>query len=89
MAYKKADLAVMSYANGFTQWHYKTVDTAAVVDTEGYFNDASNMMRVGDFISINADTDGTPANGLMVVLSNTGGVVDVGDLVAIGGTDTD
>ncbi|OAN50692.1 hypothetical protein [Magnetospirillum moscoviense] len=89
MAYLSKNLSVLSSANAFTMWHYTTTDTAATVDTEGYFNQASGMLRVGDFIVANVDTDGTPAHGLFVVLSNAAGVVDVGDMVAVGGTDTD
>ncbi len=89
MAYKSNDLSVLSYANGFTLWHYATQDTAADVDTAGYFNEASHMIRQGDMIMANVDTDGTPAAGIFLVNANTGGVVDVADLTAVGATDTD
>ncbi|MCP5116917.1 MAG: hypothetical protein GY953_39325 [bacterium] len=89
MAYDKSNLSVLNYANGFSLWHYTTTDTAADVDTSGYFNNAAGQVRVGDFILANADTDGTPADGVFVVKSNTGTVVDVADLTAFGGTDTD
>ncbi len=89
MAYQSKDLSVLAYANGFTLWHYTTVDTAAVVDTEDYFNDASHMLRVGDMIMANVDTDGTPAAGIFLVNANAAGVVDVADITAVGGTDTD
>jgi hypothetical protein len=74
MAYDSHNLSALTYANGFTLWHYKTNDTAAVVDTSGYFNDAAGMLRVGDFIFGN---------------SNAAGVVDIADAVALGGTNTD
>ncbi len=89
MAYKSQDLSVIGYANGFTLWHYATTDLATDVDTTGYFNAASDMLRVGDFIFANVDTDGTPAHGIYAVLSNSGGVVDVSDLTSVGATDTD
>jgi len=89
MALISKDLSVLSYANGFTLWHYSTVDTAADVDTAGYFNEASHMIRLGDMIMANVDTDGTPAAGIFLVNSNTSGVVDVADLTAVGGADTD
>ena len=41
MAYNSSNLSALTYANGFTLWHYKTNDTAAVVDTAGYFNNAA------------------------------------------------
>ncbi len=89
MAFEAKNLSGLAYANGFTLWHYKTNDTAATVDTSGYFNDAAGQVSVGDFIIANVDQDGTPGHGLFVVLSNASGVVDVGDMTAVGGTDTD
>lgn len=89
MSYVSKDLSVLAYANGFTLWHYTTADTAATVDTEGYFNDASDMLRVGDMVFANVDTDGTPAGGIYYVSANASSVVDVNDMTQIGGTDTD
>ena len=89
MAYKSRDLSVIAYANGFTLWHYTTTDAAASVDTAGYFNEAADMLRVGDMILANTDTDGTLSSGILHVSSNTGTVVDVDDLPAIGSADTD
>jgi hypothetical protein len=88
MAYKSRDLSVIAYANGFTLWHYTTADTAAEVATAGYFNDASDMLRVGDMVLANTDTDGTLASGILHVSANSGGAVDVDDLTAVGGTDS-
>lgn len=89
MTYQSKNLSVLNYANGFSLWHYTTTDTAATVDTTGYFNTAADMLRVGDVIMANVDTGGTPGAGLFRVASNTGGVVDVADMTAIGATDTD
>jgi outer membrane protein assembly factor BamB len=89
MAYDSNNLSALTYANGFTLWHYKTDDDAAVVDTAGYFNDAAGMLRVGDFIFGNFDLDGTPSHGVMAVVSNTAGVVDVADANAFGNANTD
>ncbi len=33
MAFKSRDPIVLAYANGFTLWHYTTVDPATEVDT--------------------------------------------------------
>ena len=88
MAYQSKDLSVLAYANGFTLWHYTTVDTANTVDTSGYFNAASTMLRVGDIVVANVDTAGTMKAGLFLVSANTGGVVDVNDLTQIGSSDT-
>jgi hypothetical protein len=89
MAFKSKDLSVLAYANGFTLWHYTTVDTAATVDTAGYFNDAADMLRVGDMLFANVDTDGTPAGGIFYVNANASGTIDVADMTQIGGSDTD
>jgi hypothetical protein len=87
MAYDPSNLSALTYANGFTLWHYRTADAAAVVDTSGYFNDAAGMLRVGDFIFGNFG--GTPGHGVMAVLSNSGGVVDVADALAFGDNNLD
>jgi outer membrane protein assembly factor BamB len=89
MAYNASNLSALTYANGFTLWHYKTPDTAAVVDSTGYFNDAAAMLRVGDFIFANANISATMQSGMFIVNSNSGGVVDVTDITAFVMTDTD
>lgn len=89
MTVNTKNLSVLAYSNGFTLWHYKTNDASADVDTEGYFNDVSHIMNIGDIIIANTDQDGTPASGIFTVLSNTDDVVDVADMVSIQGADTD
>jgi hypothetical protein len=89
MAYLSKNLSVLAYANGFTLWHYTTPDAAATVDTAGYFNGASEMLRVGDLILANVDTGGTIKAGIFFVNANAAGVVDIADITSIGGTDTD
>ena len=85
MAYDPNNLSALTYANGFTLWHYKTPDLSDTVDTSGYFNEAAGMLRVGDFILANA----SPTGGVFVVNSNTGGVVDVANITIFGGSNTD
>ncbi|PCI42065.1 MAG: hypothetical protein COB46_01700 [Rhodospirillaceae bacterium] len=89
MAYASKDLSVLAYANGFTLWHFTSIDLAADVDTAGYFNDAADMLRVGDIVVANVDTDGTPGAGFFLVNANAAGVVDVADMTQIGAVDTD
>ena len=84
MAYESKNLSVLAYANGFTLWHYATTDAAADVDTAGYFDAAGDMLRVGDMVLANADTDGAPVSGILLVNANAGGTVDVGDLAPVG-----
>ena len=89
MAFKSKDLSVLAYANGFTLWHYTTADLATDVDTAGYFSTASDMLRVGDMIMSNIDTDGTPQAGILLVASNSGGAVDVANLTQVGASNSD
>jgi hypothetical protein len=89
MAYQPQNLSVLAYANGFTLWHYTTFDTAGEADTAGYFNGASDMLRVGDMILANVDTDGTPGAGIFLVASNANGLVDVANLTPVGAANTD
>lgn len=87
MAYQSKDLSVLAYANGFTLWHYTTADAATAVDTAGYFNAATDMLRAGDIIIANVDTATTPKAGLFLVSQAAAGVVDVNDMTQIGAAD--
>ena len=89
MAYLSKDLSVLAYANGFTLWHYTTADAAAIVDSEGYFNAAVDMLRSGDIIIANVDTASAPKAGLFLVSQAANGVVDVNDMSQIGSVDAD
>ena len=89
MAYDASNLSALTYANGFTLWHYKTPDTAADIDTAGYFNQAASMLRVGDFIFANAEIGGSVKSGVLIVASNSGGFVNVSDLTRFDLDDTD
>jgi outer membrane protein assembly factor BamB len=89
MAYDSSNLSALTYANGFTLWHYKTPDVATDVDTSGYFNEAAAMLRVGDFIFANANVGATMQSGVFIVASNSGGVVNVADITGFGTNDMD
>lgn len=54
--YQSKNLSVLSYANGFTLWHYTTEDTDAKVKAAKYFDGAADMLRQGDLITVNTDT---------------------------------
>ena len=73
--------------NAPQMWSYKSADAIADVNTEGYFNDASDVLKVGDLIYV-FDSN-TPTANLVVVLSNASGVVDVSDGQAITVADAD
>jgi len=55
-------------------WSYKSTDGVATVNNSGYFNDVSSELSVGDMLMV--FDSATPAMSLMVVVSNSGGVVD-------------
>ena len=78
MAYQSKDLSVLAYANGFTLWHYSSEDTSASVLAANYFDDAADLLRVGDIVVINADTDGTPETRISGVASTTASTVTMG-----------
>ena len=89
MAYQSKNLSALGYANGFTLWHYRTPDLAAEVDNAGYFNPASRMVRIGDFILLNAGVESTPTHGVVVVVANSGSAVDVTNVTTFGAVNTD
>jgi len=91
MAYSHPSLVQLGSANSNAPrvWLYSTTDTAADVNTEGYFNDASDDLQVGDFIFANTSTGGTLVATIFYVLSNASGVVDVNDGTTLANTDSD
>lgn len=54
MAFAATSLAAMGYANGRTNWFYRTTDTMATVMADAYFDTVASMLRAGDRISIEA-----------------------------------
>ena len=70
-------------------WSYTAPDADALADinTSGYFNDASSVLKVGDLIYLWDSS--VPTGTLVIVLSNASGVVDVSDGTAIAVTDAD
>lgn len=67
---------------------YKTADAQADVNTSGYFNSVSSIVRVGDIIFVYS----TASSGSLVltyVNSNASGVVDIADGTTVSATDTD
>ena len=80
MALEATDCSVLAYSNGFTLWHYTTTD--ASVTSNDYFNNASPMMKVGDLIIANIDTDGAPSTDLLSVTDITDGDVTVASLLS-------
>ena len=91
MAFDRTKLALNSASFNSAaprEWGYKTSDdTQATINTAGYFNDASDLLTVGDVIKA---IDSAGSADAYYVNSNTGGVVDVDNGTAFdGGTDSD
>ncbi len=76
MAYTPNNLSVLSYANGFTLWHYTTNDKPHQTNTSGYFDGAADMLRVGDMLLITGSTGAATAT----VRRNESGNVKLGFL---------
>lgn len=78
-------------------WTYASTDANTVVRANGYFNDASDLLRIGDIIiytrfngaNWNTTTRTPTSVQQFVVLSNTGTVVDLSDGTSIGVNDSD
>ena len=77
MSFQTKNLSVLQYANGYTGWHYTTTDTAEDVDSVGYFNDASDMLKAGDTIMLNANIDGVLVGGHLLVACIDDGIVNI------------
>ena len=73
--------------NAPQMWSYSSADAIATVNTSGYFNDAADVLKVGDLIYVYDSA--TPTASLAVVLSNTGTVVDVSDGTSLSVADAD
>jgi hypothetical protein len=92
MAYSStgfATIAASKAGNAPAMYAYKTTDAIATVNTEGYFNDLSSILSVGDLIYCVTSTGTTAVATLVYVLSNASGVVDVSDGTTLANTDTD
>lgn len=77
MAFVPNNLAVLSYAAGFTLWTYATVeDGVGAVLGDGYFDDARTYVRADDLILLNAG-DGAR---ILRVVANDGARVSVASI---------
>lgn len=75
-------------------WSYWTLDPTATVDTTGYFNNAADILSVGDIIhrvswTTAVGTGTISTYGTHIVNSISAGVVDVTDTTTGTVTDTD
>ncbi len=86
MAFEPSKLELLAGGGAvLSLWGYASAaDAKATIDAAGYFDAASRVLKVGDWILVNA-ADG---RGIAVVASNAGGVVDATDLLAVGAADS-
>jgi hypothetical protein len=92
MAFSAAGFTTVSAAKrgqAPSVYAYKTADTIATVNTEGYFDDLSDTLEVGDLIFCVTSTGSTAVATLTVVRSNSLGVVDVDNGTTLADTDSD
>ena len=93
MAYTKDNLQPIGgqakAGNAPQMWSYTApgTDTIADINTEGYFNSASDVLKVG--VLMHVWDSSVPTSTLVTVLSNTSGVVDVSDGTALSVADAD
>jgi hypothetical protein len=94
MAYNRDRLIALGGGN----FRYKTDDTAATVDSAGYFNEDGSPLKLGDVIeritvtNIDASNEAVSTFGWHIVNSVVRGnpdVIDVSDTTAGTVTDTD
>jgi hypothetical protein len=58
-AFRIRDLSVLSYASGFTLWHYRAADAAlAVLLAPDFFADGCDMFADGDMMHVSCRDEG-------------------------------
>ena len=70
--FQARNLTVIAYGNGHTQWHFITPDAAQDVESDGYFEDANDTLRVGDILTINTERDSGEMKTLVRCVSSSG-----------------
>ncbi len=71
-------------------WSYTSEDSAASVDSAGYFNSVYDLLEKGDLIYRVTTSSGAPAAaGFHYVKDKAAGAIDVVDALAMTTTDTD
>lgn len=90
MAFAASGLSRLAGGNGNSIWLYKTTDTAADVDTAGYFNSQVGIMNIGDLIiRVTLSSGALSTAGFHVVKDVSATAIDVTDVTALTVTDTD
>lgn len=101
MALNRAYLKKLTDGGGVAPslWGYKTEDAAGTVDGAGYFNDAGDVLKLGDLIfrntvtNLDASNEAFSTGGIHVVnarsLSAGAYTVDTTNALAYGAIDSD
>jgi hypothetical protein len=92
MAYNKDGLNLVSGSkagNSPQVWTYQSADAIGDIDGAGYFDSAASILKVGDLMYVYSGVGGSTAFGFVVVNANSGTVVDVTNVTAIGTIDSD
>jgi hypothetical protein len=95
MTFSASEMVLMAQGNNNKLYFYMTTDSAATVDTSGYFDSFAKQLDVGDVIkviTVNNVEDAETVSGVSehVVTSNDGTTVNVSDtLLASSFTDSD
>jgi len=76
-------------SNSLRMWAYKSEDLSSVIDTSGYFNEAVDLLKVGDAIWGLTNVTVNPAYGWFVVKANNGTTVDVANISSVGLANSD
>ncbi len=76
-----ATIAASKRGNAPSVYMYSSAEAKATVTGSGYFNDLSDTLEVGDLVII-YDSN-TPTMTLSVVMSNSGGTVDLSNGTAV------
>lgn len=67
MALATRNLSVLSYAQGFTLWHYKAgADPIEDIVAPGFFRDAADLLSPGDLMMISS-----PHAGRVMLVTHT------------------
>jgi hypothetical protein len=80
-------IAANKSGNAPSLYSYKSADTQATINSSGYFDTLSTLLKVGDVIFVYDST--TPSLVITYVNSNSSGVVDIADGTTVSATDTD
>lgn len=91
MAFDRNKISKMTTCtnNGYSHWSYVSNDSIADINTEGYFNNASDILNVNDTMIVISSVNTTPVHSTVIVKSIEEGVVDVSDGVSLTATDSD